>query len=273
MEVQLQIADLFLFPFIQRALIAGVLVGFIAGYYGVFVVQRKMSFLGSGLSHAAFGGVALGLLLGLEPMMIAIPYTLITAFLIIYLKEKTRIGTDTSIGILFSVSVALGIVFLSLRKEFSAEAYSYLFGSILSVYLQDIYLTAIICIITILTAFKLWGRWAYATFDIELAKSDRLNVLLDEYLLSILLALSIVVTIKLVGIVLISAFLVIPAAAAKMTAKTFYSMTIISILISVLSSIAGLILSFYLDMPSGAVIILLQSLIFIVAAIFGRATR
>ena len=123
--------DLLTLPFMQRALIAGVLIGFLASYYGVFVVQRGLSFLGSGLAHAAFGGVALGLLLESEPLWIAVPFTIIVAIGITWVKNRTELGSDTTIGIFFSVSMALGIIFLYLRKQYSTEAFTYLFGSIL----------------------------------------------------------------------------------------------------------------------------------------------
>src|SRR5207244_2798154 len=114
-------------PFMQRALIAGLLVGFLASYFGAFVVQRGMSFLGDGLAHAAFGGVALGLLLGLNPLWVAVPFTLVVAFGITWVQERTRLGSDTAIGIFFAVSIALGVIFLSWRKQYTADAFTYLF--------------------------------------------------------------------------------------------------------------------------------------------------
>lgn len=263
--------EMFSYPFMQRALIAGVLIGFLASYYGVFIVQRKMSFLGSGLAHAAFGGVALGLLLNTEPLWIAVPFTILVGILIIYLKEKTNLGADTSIGILFSISVAMGIIFLAMRKSYSADAYSYLFGSILSVFPNDLIIASVLTLITLFTFKKLWSRWAYATFDSELALSDKVNVLRDDYILSILISTTIVVSIKIVGIVLISAFVVIPAASAKMLASSFIKMTIYAIIFGILSSIFGLIISFYFDIPSGATIIILQSIIFIITALIKNA--
>ena len=137
--------ELLTLPFMQRALIAGLLIGFLASYYGVFVVQRGLSFLGSGLAHAAFGGVALGLLLESEPLWIAVPFTIIVAIGITWVKNRTELGSDTTIGIFFSVSMALGIIFLFLRKQYSADAFTYLFGSILSVTVIDIIFAAQYC--------------------------------------------------------------------------------------------------------------------------------
>lgn len=262
--------ELFAMPFMIRALIAGILVAFLGSSLGTFVVQRKMSFLGDGLAHAAFGGVALGLLLGLEPLWIAIPFTLIVSIAITWLKDNTNIEQDTSIGIFFAVSVALGVVFLSLKKTYSADAYSYLFGSILSVSTADLYTSIVMVGVTILALFKYWKRWAYSTFDSELAQADRLRTKRDDLVLSALISMVIVLSIKLVGIVLIASFLVIPAATAKLVSRTFSQMTVLSIVFGLFGAIAGLFLSVVFDLPSGAVIILVQATIFTLIAIIGK---
>ncbi|MFH1051074.1 MAG: metal ABC transporter permease [bacterium] len=261
------------YPFMQRAIIAGILVGFIASYYGAFIVQRRMSFMGSGLAHTAFGGIALGLLLESEPLWYAIPFTVIVAVMITWIKQKAKISVDTSIGILFSVSVALGIIFISVKKGYSVDAFTYLFGSILSVNTPDLWFSSMIAIITIVTFFKLWHNWAYSTFDSELASADRHKVQRDNYLLSILIALSIVISIKLVGIILIAAFLVVPPAAAKLFSRTFFQMTILSVIIGIFSALSGLYLSLLMDIPSGATIILIQALIFVIALIFSMIQK
>ena len=256
--------------FIQRALIAGIVVGFLGSFYAAFVVQRRMSFLGDGLAHSAFGGIALGILLGTEPMWIALPATVIVAIAITLLKEKTELGSDTAIGIFFAVSMALGILFLSLKKNYSVDAFTYLFGSILMVQKTDLYASIILALVTLIISAKYWHRWAYATFDAELAKSDRHNVRRDDYVLSVMIALTVVFSIKLVGIVLIAAYLVIPAAASRLVSKTFFSMTVLSIIFGVIASVAGLLISIAFDLPSGSVIILTQATIFLLALIFSK---
>jgi zinc transport system permease protein len=250
------------YPFIQRALIAGLMVAFLASYYGVFVVQRGLSFLGNGLAHAAFGGVALGLLLRREPLLIAVPFTVFISLAITWVRQRTTLASDTVIGIFFAVSMAAGIIFLALMEEYTADAFSYLFGSILAITETDLWVTGFVVLLAIM-AQPLWGRWAYATFDRELAMADRVPVVFDEYLLSILLSVTIVVSVKVVGIVLISAFLVIPAAAARLLVHKFSTMTWVSILIGVTSTVAGLWSSYWLDVPSGAAIVLIQAAIFL----------
>lgn len=259
--------EIFQFPFMQKAMLAGLLVGGLASYFGVFVVQRGLSFLGNGLAHAAFGGVALGLLLDTEPLWVAIPFTVFVAIGINWVRDRTDLAGDTSIGIFFSVSMALGIIFLALKEDYAADAFSYLFGSILSVASSDLVVIGILAFLLLLT-LPLWNRWAYATYDRELAMADRIGVRWQDYLLSILIALTIVVSIKMVGIVLIAAFLVIPAAAARLVSVTFAGMTLLSVAIGISSTFAGLLASFYMDLPSGPVIILTQAALFSLAFLF-----
>jgi zinc transport system permease protein len=152
----------------------------VASYYGVLIVQRGLSFLGDGLAHAAFGGVALGLLLGAEPLWIAVPFTVAVAVGITWVRERTELGGDTAVGIFFAVSVALGVVFLSLKRGYSTDAFTYLFGSILAVTRADLWVTALMVLIAAATG-PLWRRWAYATFDRELALADRQPVLRSRW--------------------------------------------------------------------------------------------
>lgn len=257
-------------PFMQRALIAGILVGFLASYYGVFVVQRGLGFLGSGLAHAAFGGVALGILLDKEPILIALPFTVLVAIGITYVKNKTNLAGDTTIGIFFSVSMALGIIFIFMKRQYTSDAFNYLFGSILAVSLTDVIAPAILIVITFFFS-SFWKRWAYTSFDRELAQADRVPVQIDDYILSVLIAITIVVSIKVVGIVLIAAFLVIPPAASRLINKSFSRMTIFSIVFGISTAILGLWISYYLDVPSGATIIFLQALLFFFVMILKKA--
>ena len=148
--------------FMQRALAAGTLTALIAGYYGVFVVQRGMSFIGSGLAHAAFGGVALALLLGGEPLWIAVPFTVIVALLITWVRDRTTLSLDTVIGVFFATAMALGIVFISRIPTYTTDAFTYLFGSVLSVTWTDLWAVLAVGVIAAAT-LPLWGRWAYAT--------------------------------------------------------------------------------------------------------------
>ncbi|MFT5516680.1 MAG: zinc transport system permease protein [Rhodothermales bacterium] len=258
------------YPFFQRALLAAILVGSVASYYGVFVVQRRLSFLGAGLAHAAFGGVALGLLLGAEPLVVALPFTVFVAMAINWVRRHTTLAGDTAVGVFFAVAVALGLVFLAFRRSVNVDAFAYLFGSVLAVKPGDLWVIGATGLLTLTTLPRLWGRWAYASFDEDSAKSDRLPVDRDDYLLFVLLAITVVVSVKMVGIILMAAFLVIPAAAARLISARFVTMTLASVLIGVGSSVSGLFAAYAADLPSGATIVLVQALVFAVAAVIGR---
>ncbi len=255
-------ADFFQAPFLVRALITAVIVGMLAGYYGGFVVQRGMGFLGSGLAHSAFGGVAIGLLFHTSPLLVSLPFTILIALAITFVRNRSVLDYDTTVGIFFSIAMALGIVVLSLRKESGADAMSYLFGSILWVDLYDL-LAAVGLFIFSLGSLPLWKRWAYTTFDEELASADGVWRIKDDYILSVVLAVTIVVSVKIAGVVLIAALLVIPAATARLMSKTFSGMTLLSVLLGGINTGFGILVSYFFDLPGGAGIILTHSLIFI----------
>lgn len=250
--------------FMQRALIAGVFTALAAGYYGAFVVQRGLSFLGDGLAHAAFGGVALALLLGQEPLYVAIPFTIVVAILITFVRDRTGLQTDTVIGVFFALSMALGILFISRIPTYTTDAFSYLFGSILAVRQADV-IASIVVFSFAAVSTPLWSLWAYATFDRETALADRIPVKVHDYILSVLIALTIVVSAKVVGIVLTSAFLVIPAATARVLSRRFSVMTLASMVIGAVSVAIGLWLSYVIDAPSGATIVLVETSLFVLA--------
>lgn len=264
--------ELLQYPFMQRALVGGVLVAIVASFYGPFIVQRQLAFLGSGLAHAAFGGIALGLLLGQDPLWVAIPFTAIVAAGIVWVRNHTGLAADTAVGIFFSLAMALGVIFLFLRESNSSDAFTYLFGSILALTTTDLYLSAGV-VLANLAILPLWGRWTYATFDRNLAVVDGHPVVRDEYLLSIAVAIVTVVSIKVVGILLMSAFLVIPAASARLVSRRFIHMMFFTLALNVAAVIAGLAASYHSDLPSGPAIILVQTGLFVLMYVLSRQLR
>jgi len=263
------IPDVLQLPFMQRALVAGVIVGALASYYGVFVVQRGLSFLSVGLSHAAFGGVALGLLLEVNPLWTALPFTVAVALGITAVTHAGAVSGDTAIGVLFAAALAMGVVLLTFKQSYTTDAFTYLFGSILAVRATDLWILGGIALLAVGT-LPLWGRWAYATFDRDLARADGVPVARDDYVLSTLLAVTIVAAVKVVGIVLAAAFFVVPAAAARLLTGTFRGMTILAIVVGTCTAVGGLGGSYAFDLPSGAAIILVQAAVFVGALIVGN---
>ncbi|MEJ2358277.1 MAG: metal ABC transporter permease [Deinococcales bacterium] len=273
--------------FMQRALAAGVLVALMAGLLGVFVVQRRLSFLGAGLAHAAFGGMGLGAFVivasgllasgvGLlrHPLWIAVPFSLVAALAIAWVREHTRLSSDTAIGVFFAVSVAMGVLFFSIIPpdvNLGLSLMDLLFGSILAVTRPDLIVIGVVTVVALSFLLGWWGRLGYATFDDELARTDGVRTRLLEYLLFAIAALVIAVSSVVVGIILMAAYLVIPAAGARLVAHSLAQMTVLSLLLAVVSTVVGLALSFLMDVPSGSTIVLTQAALFLVAAAFSRS--
>jgi zinc transport system permease protein len=261
--------------FMQRALIAGLAIAAVCAVIGVFVVQRGLAFLGDGLAHAAFGGIAIGLFLGASvehAVWIAIPFTAAIAIGIGFILRHTQLRGDVAIGVFFSFSFALGVLFLRLRKatDRQVDIESLLFGSMLGVSPQVLTVLVAVSVVAILLTLLLWSRFAYAIFDPELAAISGVPVAVLEYLLLAQTAVVVVVAAKTVGVVLVSSFVVIPAATARLVGSTLARVTALACLIGTLGAAVGLIASYHLDTPSSATIILLHCACFAVALIVTR---
>ena len=269
------------YAFFQRALLGGILTAVATGILGVFVVQRGLAYLGNGLAHASFGGLALGALIASltsaqgilrEPLWIALPFTLAVAAAIAYVRDRTRLSSDTAIGVFFAVSVALGILFLSLipPDDNVIDVWHLLFGSILAVGQRELVFIAVMAAVTVTVLTATWGRLAYATFDEELAQSDGVRVRRLEYGLFLLAAVVVVVSAQVVGIILLAAYLIIPAASARLLSTSLLQMTVLAVVFGVATTVIGLFTSYLADVPSGAAIVLLQAALFAVAALVSR---
>ena len=260
-------------PWWWRAILVGLVLGAVGAWFGVFVVQRRMAFLGTGLAHAAFAGVALGLLLGsTQPLLYAYPIAAVAAIAIVWAERRTRLANDTVIGVVFATTMALGIVFLARSGNYTRDAMTWLFGSVLALETSDCYAALGLLGLALLSA-PLWPRWAYASFDRELATVDRLPVTRDDLILILAIATTVVTAVRLVGVVLVTAFLVIPPAAARLVSLRFVSMTVYALVLGVTSVLAGLLLSHAVDLPSGPCIVLVQAGLFGCAALVQRCTR
>ncbi len=274
------------FPFMQRAAAAGAMIAVMCALLGVFVVQRRLSFLGDGLAHAAFGGMGIGAFVIVSsgalaqggallrnPLWVAVPFALLTGLGIAWVRDRTELSSDTAIGVFFAVSVALGVLFFSRIPpdvNIGVNVMDLLFGSILAVRTTELTIIAVVAVIATTLLLALWGRLAYATFDDELARTDGVRSRLLEYLLFGLAAVVITVSATVVGIILMAAYLVIPAAAARIWARSMASMTLLAVLIGVSTTLAGVALSYLFDLPTGSAIILTQALVFVVAAFTQR---
>jgi zinc transport system permease protein len=275
-----ELADALLTPlsqgFVVRALTAGTVLGAVGALLGVFIVQRGLGLLSDGLAHATFGGLALGLLVVANAdraMWVALPFTVAIALGIQYVRRHTRLGGDVATGVFFAVSFAAGILFLGLRPATSApvNVEGLLFGSLLAVSPEalGVILGAAAVVVVVLAAVG--SRLAYATFDPELAALSGVPVATLEYVLLALTAFVVVVGVKTVGVVLVSAFVVIPAATANLLGRTPAGIAALAVALGVGGTAFGLFASYHLNVATGATIILTLGALFFLALVFRRS--
>jgi zinc transport system permease protein len=256
-------------PIFQRALLAGCLLAALLALLGVLVTARGLAYLGDGLSHAAFGGIALGMYLGLtSPLVVAIPFTALAAMAIGALRRRGGLRSDVAMAILFAVCFAVGIVLLrkAKRTEQTFDPESLLFGNILLVGESDVWVVLGITAVTAGFVAFAWTRIAYATFDEELARLSGIEVGWLESALLALLSAVVVASIRLAGVVLVSAFLVIPAAAGRLVGRSLSGVAAWGMLSGVVGVLAGFVVAHRLEWPEGAAIVLILAAIFAVAA-------
>jgi ABC-type Mn2+/Zn2+ transport system permease subunit len=250
------------YVFMQRALIAGALIGATAGAIGVYVVLRGFSFIGAGIAHAAFGGVAIALLLGIDPLWGALAFSLVVAWGIAYTSRRAAIKEEVAVGILFAASMALGIFLLSFIPGYRADLFGYLFGNILAVSSRDLFTSFVLAGLVFTAMTVLYKEFLFVTFDPGMAEVSGLPVGVLQGVLLSLVALTVVLSLRVVGAVLVAALLVIPAATAYQVVRNFHHLLLFSALIGVAEVVGGLIISFYLDTPSGPTIVLLSASLF-----------
>ena len=265
--------ELFEYAFMQRAFFASLIVGILCSVIGVYIVLRGMSFIGAGIAHASFGGVALGYILGLNPLVSAMGFSIATALTIGSVSRRSDIKEDTAVGIFFSATMAFGILCIGMAKGYNVDLLGYLFGSILAVSQSDLILISITALIVMPIIFMFFKELKFVSFDPEVAQIMGLPVKRLYYLLLVLTAMVIVASMKIVGIVLVSALIITPPASAYQFCEDFKKMMILSVIFGVFSCIGGLILSFYLDTASGATIVMLSTLIFFLSALFSPKRR
>ncbi len=266
----MEIFNFLQYGFIQKAFIGGSFVALTCAILGVFLVLKNMSLIGDGLSHVSFGAIALGLFMGVAPFYIAIPFVAISSILILKISEKTKIYGDASIGIVSAVGISGGVILASLSGGFNVDLMSFLFGNILAISNSELILSIAISIIVLFAVYFLYFDLFSATFDEEYAKTTGIKTRLINYVLTVLTALTVVLSVKVVGVMLVSALLILPAVSALQIAGRFKNAIILAGLISVFSVLLGISFSFFADKPTGAVIVMVNALIFAVLSIYKR---
>ena len=250
------------YDFMQRSLWAAALVGAICSVIGVFVVLRGLAFVGAGTAHAAFAGVTLAYLVGLPPFPLAILFGLATVWVTGVMEEKGQMKLDVSIGILYTATMALAILFIGLMKQYNAEVYGYLFGSVLSVTPEELWGIALLSLL-VLGAILLFSKELFfIAFDQEMAEASGVPARGMFYLLLTLIALTVVVSLKIVGAILVFAMILIPASTAYQLTHSLRQMTAYSVLSGVFCATSGVMFSYVWDLPSGPAIVLLATTLF-----------
>lgn len=256
------------YEFMQRGLLASLMVGVLCAVVGCYVVLRGMAFLGDALAHAILPGVAIAYLLRGDVLIGALVAAILVALAIGFLSREGTLKEDTAIGILFAGALALGVALISTIKTYAVDLTHILFGNVLSVSPSDLQLTAVLGLIVLTTIVLLYKEFLVISFDPVLAATLRLPTELLRNLLLILLALTIVVSLQTVGIALVAAMLVTPGATAYLLARRLPTMMLIAALIGAFSSIAGLYASFYINIVSGSAVVLIVTAIFLIVFLF-----
>jgi zinc transport system permease protein len=246
------------FGFMQRALITGLAVAVTCSVIGLFLVLRRQSLFGDAISHVAFGGIAIGLFINLYPIWTAFIVSIFGALGITKLRESTKIPPDSAIAVLLTSGLAVGVVLIGLAGGFTLDLYSFLFGSILLVSPQDT-LTILILSAAVLSIISvIYRKLLYVTFDEQQAKVSGIQVTNLNYLFIVLASVTVITSIRLVGVLLISSLVVIPNITAIMFGKGFKKTLLISFLIAVYSVLGGIIISYYLNLAPGGTIVLMS---------------
>ncbi len=253
------------YEFIQRALLTAVLVSVVCGVVGSYVVIKRIVSLSGAISHAAFGGVGLGYFLGINPVLAAIPFSIASAMAIGGVEKKVNISADTAMGILWSVGMALGVIFINLTPGYAPDLFSYLFGDILTVSNSDLVIMLILDLIIITTVYLFRREFLAVSFDEEFSTVVGLPSLAIYMLLLGLVALSVVVLMKVVGIILLIALFTIPAAISKQYTHNLSRLMILATIISIIFASLGIILSYIFNLASGATIVMVLAAAFTIS--------
>ena len=251
------------FPFMQRAIAGAVLMGILGGVLGSFVTLRSLSFFSHAVGHAALVGVALGVLLQLNPTWMLLPFTLVFGVVVLYLIDKTDLGSDSVLSIVLSGALALGVILTSLIQGYRGNLMSVLFGDILAINTTDLILTLLVLVLSSIFLLSSLRQQILLTLNPAVAQIQGIPVQLYRYAFVVLLSLAVAVAIKAVGVLLVNAFLVIPASIAKLVSHNFSRFLVMSVIFGSTTSIAGIIVSGLFNFASGPSIVLVQFIVFV----------
>ena len=262
-----RVIELFQFPFMQRAMIGGVLTGLMGGMLGSFTILRQLSFFSDALGHAALLGISIGLLIGINPSVVLLPFAVLFALGVTYLLERTRLWTDALLNIIYSSSLAIAIIILSFVGEYKGGLNNLLFGDILAVRELDLVFSSLLLIVCIALVGLTLRTQMLVTLHEPLAIARGVSVSAHRTAFIVLLSLVVGISIKAIGVLLVSAFVVIPACAARLLSRNFTNYVLLSAGLGAFSAVVGMVLSAAFNLPSGPTIVAVQLTIFLIATV------
>ena len=265
-----RVIELFQLPFMQRALMGGMLTGLMGGLLGSFTILRQLSFFSDTLGHSALLGISLGLLLGINPSSMLLPFAVTFALGVTYLLERTQLWTDALLNIVYSSSLAIGVILLTFVGQYKGGINSILFGDILAVRQADLVVSTALLVVCVLFVGLTLRSQILLTLHEPLAIARGIAATTHRVGFIVLLALVVGTSIKAIGVLLISAFMVIPACAARLLSRSFTGYVILSALLGALGAFLGMVFSAVFDLPSGPAIVTMQMVIFLVATVLPR---
>ena len=260
----MSILTLLTFSFVQRAILAGIVSAALLAFLGVFVVLRRMSFFSDGIAHASLAGVAAGILLSQQPLVWAIAVGIIFALLIYWFEHKTTIPVDALIGILFTASLALGVVLMNFKSGYQPDLLSFLFGNILTIHSVDVWLIVVVAIIIGTFMVVNYKKYMLLSLNKDFSYLEGINIARYEILFYVMLAVAVVLGLKMVGVILVSALIIIPVSVGKLFAPSSKSLAVMSLIIAELTVLIGIGISLAFNLPTGAAIVLTGAIIFFV---------
>lgn len=265
-----ELVELLQLPFMQRAIAGAVLMGILGGLLGSFVTLRQLSFFSHAVGHAALVGVVLGVLLQLNPTWMLLPFTLVFGVVVLYLIDKTDLASDSVLSIVLSGALAIGVILTSLIQGYRGNLMGILFGDILAIDSTDLILTLLVLVGGSIFLLSTLRQQILLTLNPDVAQVQGIPVQVYRYGFVVLLSLAVAVAIKAVGVLLVNAFLVIPASTAKLMSHHFSRFLVMSVIFGATSSIAGIIVSGFFNLASGPSIVLVQFLLFVAVFIWVR---
>ena len=265
-----KMVEILQYEFVQNAVAAALLASIACGIIGTYVVVRKIGFISGGIAHAAFGGIGIGYYLGVNPLFGLVPFSLFSALGIGLLSKKAKVAEDTAIGAFWAAGMAVGVLFIGLAPGYAPNLFSYLFGNILTVPRSDLFMIAALDLFIVLVVFACYKEFLVISFDEEYAEASGVPTTFLYLLQLCLIALTVVVLVRVVGIVMVIALLTLPPAIARNFSRNLFVMMVLSSLFCACFTLAGLWLSYVFDTASGAMIILVAAAAFTVVAVAKR---